>query len=89
MGLQPQFLGIPVVQNTAITAGTYMVGNFGLATQMWVRENLSLEFFREDGTNVRDGFVTVRLVERIGLTNYAPLAIVKGVFATDIAAIGV
>jgi HK97 family phage major capsid protein len=89
MGLQPQFLGIPVVQNTAITAGTYLVGNFGLATQMWVRENLSLEFFREDGTNVRDGFVTVRLVERIALTNYAPLAIVKGVFATDIAAIGV
>jgi hypothetical protein len=29
------------------------------------------------------------LVERIALTNYAPLAIVKGVFATDIAAIGV
>ena len=89
MGLQPQFLGIPVVINTAITAGTYLVGNFAMATQLWVRENLSLEFFREDGTNVRDGFVTVRLVERIALTNYAPLAIVKGVFATDIAAIGV
>ena len=88
-GLQPQFQGIPGVQNTAITAGTYMVGNFARASQLWVRENLSLEFFREDGTNVRDGFVTVRLVERIALTNYAPLAIVKGVFATDIAAIGV
>jgi len=88
-GLQPQFLGIPVVQNTAVTAGSYMVGNFAMATQLWVRENLSLEFFREDGTNVRDGFVTVRLQERIALTNYAPLAIVKGVFATDIAAIGV
>ena len=89
MGLQPQFLGIPVVINTAVTAGTYLVGNFAMATQLWVRENLSLEFFREDGTNVRDGFVTVRLVERIALTNYAPLAIVKGVFSTDIAAIGV
>jgi len=87
MGLQPQFLGIPVVINTAVTAGTYLVGNFAMGTQLWVRENLSLEFFREDGTNVRDGFVTVRLVERIALTNYAPLAIVKGVFATDIAAI--
>jgi HK97 family phage major capsid protein len=89
MGLQPQFLGIPVVINTAVTAGTYLVGNFAMGTQLWVRENLSLEFFREDGTNVRDGFVTVRLVERIALTNYAPLAIVKGVFSTDIAAIGV
>ena len=88
-GLQPSFLGVPVVINTAVTAGTYLVGNFGLGTQMWIRENLSLEFFREDGTNVRDGFVTVRLQERIALTNYAPLAIVKGTFATDIAAIGV
>jgi HK97 family phage major capsid protein len=76
-GLQPTFLGVPVIVNTAITAGTYMVGNFAMATQLWVRENLSLEFFREDGTNVRDGFVTVRLQERIALTNYAPLAIVS------------
>jgi hypothetical protein len=58
-----------------------------MGTQLWVRENISLEFFREDGTNVRDGFVTVRLVERIALTNYAPLAFVTGDFATDMAAL--
>lgn len=85
MGLQPQFLGIPVITNTAIPAGDYLVGNFATGTQMWVRENISLEFFREDGTNVRDGFVTVRLVERIALSTYAPLAFVSGNFATDIA----
>jgi HK97 family phage major capsid protein len=83
MGLQPQFLGIPVVINTAVPAGDYLVGNFAIGTQLWIRQNLSLEFFREDGTNVRDGFVTVRLVERIALTNYAPLAFVNGNFATD------
>ncbi len=87
MGLQPQFLGIPVVINTAIPAGEYLVGNFSTGTQLWVRENISLEFFREDGTNVRDGFVTVRLVERVALTTYAPLAFVNGVFATDMAAL--
>jgi len=85
MGLQPQFLGIPVVINTAVPAGDYLVGNFAVGTQLWIRQNLSLEFFREDGTNVRDGFVTVRLIERIALTNYAPLAFVNGNFATDIA----
>jgi HK97 family phage major capsid protein len=85
MGLQPQFLGIPVVINTAVPAGDYLVGNFAVGTQLWIRQNLSLEFFREDGTNVRDGFVTVRLVERIALTNYAPLAFVNGNFAADIA----
>jgi HK97 family phage major capsid protein len=87
MGLQPQFLGIPVITNTAIPAGDYLVGNFAIGTQMWVRENISLEFFREDGTNVRDGFVTVRLVERIALSTYAPLAFVTGDFATDMAAL--
>ena len=86
-GLQPNFLGVPVVINTAVTAGTYLVGNFALGTQMWVRENLALEFFREDVINVREGFVTVRLTERIALTNYAPLAFVGGTFSTDIAAI--
>lgn len=86
-GLQPSFNGVPVVLNTAIPAGDYLVGNFAMGTQMWVRENLSLEFFREDGTNVRDGFVTVRLVERIALSNYLPLSFVTGNFATDIAAI--
>ena len=88
-GLTPNFLGVPVVVNTAVTAGTYLVGNFALGTQMWVRENLALEFFREDGINVREGFVTVRLTERIALTNYAPLAFVGGTFSTDIAAIDV
>jgi HK97 family phage major capsid protein len=88
-GLTPSFLGVPVVVNTAVNAGTYLVGNFALGTQMWVRENLALEFFREDGINVREGFVTVRLTERIALTNYAPLAFVGGTFSTDIAAIGV
>ncbi len=88
-GLTPSFLGVPVVVNTAVTAGTYLVGNFAMGTQMWVRENLALEFFREDGINVREGFVTVRLTERIALTNYAPLAFVGGTFSTSIAAIGV
>jgi HK97 family phage major capsid protein len=88
-GLQPSFLGIPVVINTAVAAGSYLVGNFAMGTQLWIRENLSLEFFREDGTNVRDGFVTVRLQERIALSNYLPNAFVAGDFSTDIAAITV
>jgi HK97 family phage major capsid protein len=86
-GLQPTFLGVPVVINSAIPAGDYLVGNFGMGTQLWVRDNVSVEFFREDGTNVRDGFVTVRVSERIALTNYLPKGFVTGDFATDKAAL--
>ena len=86
-GLQPAFMGVPVVVNTAITAGTFLCGNFGVGTQLWVRDNVGVEFFREDGTNVRDGFVTVRVSERIALTNYLPNAFVNGSFSTAKAAL--
>ena len=58
-----------------------------MGTQLWVRDNVSVEFFREDGTNVRDGFVTVRVSERVALTNYLPNGFVTGDFATDKAAL--
>ena len=82
-GLQPQFNGVPVVLNTAIAAGNYLLGDFSQGTQMWIRDNVSVEFFREDGTNVRDGFITVRCLERIALTNYLPNAFVNGAFSTS------
>jgi len=86
-GLQPNFMGVRVILNTAITAGTFLVGNFGVGSQLWVRDNVNVEFFREDGTNVRDGFVTVRVSERVALTNYLPNAFVNGTFSTAIAAL--
>ncbi len=86
-GLQPVFMGVKVVLNSAITAGNFLIGNFGVGTQLWVRDGINVEFFKEDGTNVRDGFVTVRVSERIALTNYLPNAFVKGDFATAKAAL--
>lgn len=86
-GLEPTILGVPVVVNTAIPVGDYLIGNFGMGSQLFVRDNVSVEFFREDGTNVRDGFVTVRVSERVALANYLPLGYVTGDFATDKAAL--
>jgi HK97 family phage major capsid protein len=86
-GLAPNFMGIPVVINTAIPTGDYLVGNFAMGTQLWVRENISVEFFREDSDNVTKGFVTVLVSERVALTNYLPKGFVTGDFATDITAI--
>lgn len=86
-GLQPQIMGIPITINTAVTAGKFLVMDSRAATQLWVRDNLSVEFSREDSTNFRDGFVTVRAVERVALTNYCPNAIVQGTFSTAKAAL--
>lgn len=85
-GLQPNFMGVPVIVNNAITAGTLFVGDFNSA-QLWIRENLSVSFHREDGINIREGFVTVRCQERIALATYLPLGIIDGTFSTAKAAL--
>ena len=88
-GLQPNFMGVPVILNTACTAGKFLVGNFAMGSQLWVREGISLGIYREDGINVREGFVTIRVKERVALTNYNPNAFVRGTFSTAITAISV
>jgi len=86
-GLQPNFLGVPIAVNNEVNAGTFLVGNFGQACQLWVRDNVSVEFFSEDGTNVRDGFITVRVKERVALATYLPNGIINGTFSTAKAAL--
>jgi len=81
-GLTPTIKGVPVIANTAVPNGKFLVGDLSQATQFWVRDNLSVEFSREDSTNFRDGFVTVKVSERVALTNYQPNAIVQGTFST-------
>jgi HK97 family phage major capsid protein len=81
-GLVPTIMGVPVIANTAVTNGKFLVGDLNQATQLWIRDNLSVEFSREDSTNFRDGFVTVKVSERVALTNYQPNAIVQGTFST-------
>ena len=81
-GIQPTIMGIPVTINTAMPNGKFLVGNLAQATQLWIRENLAISFSREDSTNFRDGFVTVKAQERVALTNYLPNAIVQGTFST-------
>jgi len=81
-GLQPTIMGVPIIVNTAVTSGKFLIGNLAQATQLWIRENLAVEFSRDDSTNFRDGFVTVRVQERVALTNYLPNALVQGTFST-------
>ena len=81
-GIQPTINGIPVSVNTAVTSGKFLVGNLRQASQLWIRENLAVEFSREDSDNFQKNFVTVRAMERVALTNYLPNAIVQGTFST-------
>lgn len=83
-GLVPQIMGVNITANTAVTAGKFLVGNLRQASQLWVRENLSVEFSRDDNVNFTKNLVTIRVQERIALTNYLPNAIVQGTFSNAI-----
>ena len=86
-GLQPTIMGIPVTVNTAVTAGNFLVGDLGVASQLWIRDNLAVEFSREDSTNFRDYFVTVRVQERLAHSVYQPNAVITGDFSSAKAAL--
>jgi HK97 family phage major capsid protein len=86
-GLTPTIMGIPITVNTAVTAGDFLVGDLALASQLWIRDNLAVEFSREDSTNFRDYFVTVRVQERLAHSIYQPNAVITGDFTSAKAAL--
>lgn len=63
-------LGVPVAKTTALTTNDYVVGDWNMGAELLVQEGLALEFFREDGNNVRKNQVTIRIQETIALPVY-------------------
>jgi HK97 family phage major capsid protein len=60
-------LGVPVAKTTALTANDYIVGDFQNGAELLVQESMRIEFFEQDGTNVRTNQVTLRVEETIAL----------------------
>lgn len=70
--------GIPVYKSTAMTDDKYLVGDWAKGAQLFVRENPIVRFFEEDGTNVRENKITVRVEGRVALPIYYTDAFVTG-----------
>ncbi len=79
--------GIPVITNTGMTIGTYLVGDF-TKSGVRIREGLTFDVGYENDDFTKN-FVTIlaeaRLVHRVKSNHFN--AFVTGTFATDIAAI--
>lgn len=75
-----RILGIPVIHTTAQTTGTYLIGDFEQGAQLLFQEGMRIEFFEQDGTNVRENKVTVRIEETVALPVYGSTYFVKGAF---------
>ena len=74
--------GIPVYLNNKMAAGSFVVGDFTQGSQVFQRENLTVDFGYENNDNFDKYLVSVRGIIRMGHAIYLPLAFVKGSFST-------
>ncbi|HBM0283746.1 phage major capsid protein [Salmonella enterica] len=73
--------GLPVVPTRAQAQGTFTVGGFDMASQVWDRMDATIEVSREDRDNFVKNMLTILCEERLALAHYRPKAIIKGSFA--------
>lgn len=72
--------GIPVYKTTAIDRDEFVVGDWLLGAQLFIREQPIVEFFDQDANNVTTNQITVRIEGRVALAIYRAEAFVKGTF---------
>lgn len=61
---QLRLAGVNGTGSTAMTAGKFLTGDFSEGAMILMREPPVVEFFEQDGTNVRENKITVRVEER-------------------------
>lgn len=82
---QFRILGVPVFKSTALQTAAgppitedYIVGDFVNGVDLFQQEAMSIGFFDQDGTNVRDNKITVRIEETVALPVYGDNYFIKG-----------
>lgn len=73
--------GIPVVDTTAIPEGTFLVGAFARAAQIFDRWQARVEVSNSNEDDFTKNLVTIRAEERLALAIYRPESFVYGTFA--------
>lgn len=76
-GTIPNIDGVPLIANTAVTTGDFLVGDF-TAAQLFDRQQSTIRFYEADQDNAIKGLVTVTINERIALPIYNTTAFVYG-----------
>jgi len=74
--------GVPVYLNNKMASGSFVVGDFSQGSQVFQRENLTVDFGYENNDNFDKYLVSVRGIIRMAHAIYLPNAFVKGSFST-------
>jgi HK97 family phage major capsid protein len=84
-GGQHTIAGVPIIQTTAITSGTFFTGDFRRAAQVFDRRQNTIEMSNTNEDNFVKGMITVRAAERLALAIYRPSAFIYGSIAAALA----
>lgn len=76
----PTLWGRSVVSTTAMDAGDFMAGEFGVAATIYDRMDAEVLFSTEDRDNFVKNMITARAEKRLALGVKRPLALVDGTF---------
>lgn len=71
-------LGVQVAKITSLHPGDYVVGDFVMGAELLVQQGMLLQFFEQDGDNVKTNSVTARIEETVALPVYGPDYFIKG-----------
>lgn len=76
-------LGTPIYASTAMASDKFLVGDWRMGAMLLTREPAVVEMFYEDGTNVRENKVTVRVEERVAFPVFGDNYFVYGDFGNS------
>ena len=69
-GGQVFIAGIPVSVSTAISAGSFICGDFARGAQLFQRDGISVRFYEQDQDNAIKNLVTIVIEERLAMPIY-------------------
>lgn len=70
--------GVPVYATTAMPSGKFIVGDWAMGAQLLIQNGMRIEFFEQDGTNVRENKITVRIEESVAFPIYGDNYFIAG-----------
>jgi HK97 family phage major capsid protein len=73
--------GMPIISTLSQAAGTFTVGAFGLASQVWDRMDATIIVSDQDRDNFVKNMLTILAEQRLAVAHYRPSALIKGTFA--------
>jgi HK97 family phage major capsid protein len=79
-GGEPRLWRVPVYESTAMTAGSFILGNWNLGATLFDREQATVRIAEQHADLFIKNGVVVLGEERVALAVYRPEAFVKGVF---------